>query len=386
MFEYFRTNYVWNLATNLALGAGGLVGEIDDTCRALVDASFRNDDAAQEEWFQGWAKLSHKVAGQARVDEAAGNVVSAGRKFLRATIYFQNAERMAHPTDPRKKVMYAHMLECFKKGATYRKEPFEWVEVPYENTSLPALFVPAATGSKAPCMVHFDGLDVMKEWIYLTGVAGELKRRGVATLIVDHPGVGEALRLRNLHSFPEMERAGAASLDYLATRKDVDADRVGIMALSLGGYYAPRIAAFEPRFKCSVAWGAMWNWHKTVVARLNPNATTKPSVSHFADHLKWVFGKNTLDEVLAVTEQFTHEHTASKIKCPLLLVHGENDRQIPLEDAQKLYDAAGSAEKELKIFTLAEGGAEHCQADNGSLAVDYMTDWIARTLGGRAHA
>jgi fermentation-respiration switch protein FrsA (DUF1100 family) len=142
----------------------------------------------------------------------------------------------------------------------------------------------------------------------------------------------------------------------------------------------------EPRFKCCVAWGAMWDWHKTVVARLNPNATTQRSVSHFGDHLKWVFGKNTLDEVLAITAQFTHEHTAAKIKCPLLIVHGENDRQIPLEDAVKLHAAAGSAKKELKIFSLADGGSEHCQADNGSLAVDYMTDWIATNLGGKTSA
>jgi fermentation-respiration switch protein FrsA (DUF1100 family) len=67
-----------------------------------------------------------------------------------------------------------------------------------------------------------------------------------------------------------------------------------------------------------------------------------------------------------------------------LIVHGENDRQIPLSHAKALLDAAtGSPRRELKVFTLAEGGAEHCQADNGSLAVDYMSDWIAKALGGR---
>lgn len=384
MFEYFPTNYVWNLATNLALGGGALVGEIDEPCRALRESSYRNDAAAQEEWFQAWSRLAQRVEGQGRADAAAGHELSAGRKLLRAFVYFQNAERMAHPKDPRKTVAYRNMLDCFRTGARFRGEPIEWVEIPYEGRSMPALFIRADSGAKAPCMIHFDGLDVMKEWIYLSGVALELRRRGVSTLIVDHPGVGEALRLREMHGLPEIERAASASIDYLETRADIDARRLGIMALSLGGYYAPRVAAFEKRIKCCIAWGAMWNWHNTVVARLNPSATTQPSVSNFGEHLQWVFGKESIDEVLRITQHFTNEETAANITCPLLLVHGENDRQIPLIDAERMYHAAiNSSKRELKVFRLSETGAEHCQADNGTLAIDYMTDWAAEVLGGR---
>ncbi len=128
----------------------------------------------------------------------------------------------------------------------------------------------------------------------------------------------------------------------------------------------------------------MWNWHNTVVARLNPSATTQPSVSNFGEHLQWVFGKESIDEVLRITQHFTNEETAANITCPLLLVHGENDRQIPLIDAERMYHAAiNSSKRELKVFRLSETGAEHCQADNGTLAIDYMTDWAAEVLGGR---
>jgi fermentation-respiration switch protein FrsA (DUF1100 family) len=68
----------------------------------------------------------------------------------------------------------------------------------------------------------------------------------------------------------------------------------------------------------------------------------------------------------------------------LLIVHGENDRQVPLADAQAVYDAAiNSSRRELRVFTIDEGGAEHCQADNGSLAADHMADWFAQVLGGQ---
>ena len=123
-------------------------------------------------------------------------------------------------------------------------------------------------------MVHFDGFDVTKEIIY-GATAEEYRRRGISLLIVDHPGVGAALRLQNLHSTPHTERPAKACVDYLSSRSDVDSDRIGIVALSLGGYYAPRAAAFEKRFKCCVAWGAIFDfgarirgagrWHQRAV-------------------------------------------------------------------------------------------------------------------------
>ena len=67
---------------------------------------------------------------------------------------------------------------------------------------------------------------------------------------------------------------------------------------------------------------------------------------------------------------------------PFLLLHGENDRQIPVEDAYKAFAAAGSQDKELRIFTVAEGGAEHCQTDEPDPARQLLADWFASRLNG----
>jgi dienelactone hydrolase len=233
-------------------------------------------------------------------------------------------------------------------------------------------------------MVHFDGFDVMKELIYQSqGIAEEFRRRGVSLLIVDHPGVGEALRLRNMYSGPETEVPAAACVDYLESRSDVDPKRIGIMALSLGGYYAPRAAAFEKRFKCCVAWGGIWDFGERVSLRLAGKSAGERSVPDWENQLKWVFGKNTVEEAVAVAKQMTLEGVADKITCPLLVAHGENDRQVPLWCAERTIEAAvNSPNRKLKVFTLAEGGAEHCQFDNMAMVVDYMADWIAEILGG----
>jgi dienelactone hydrolase len=380
MFEYFPENYPWSLAV---MGAAfvGAMGEIDEACRPLREASKHAGSHSQQAWHESWKKVAERVETLALAHEEAGQYLSAGRKYLRASVYYIAAERMLNSRDPRKVRTYGQGIAAFKKGIQFRKEPVEWVEVPFQGKSLPALFSKAPGEGRLPCMVHFDGFDIMKEIIYLR-VAEEFRRRGISLLIVDHPGVGEALRLRNMYGCPETEVSAGACVDYLETRSDVDPNRIGMAALSLGGYYAPRAAAFEKRFKCCVAWGSIWDFGERVSKRLAGTGGENP-VPDFTNQLLWVFGKDTVEEAAAVTKKMTLEGVADKITCPLLIMHGENDRQIPLWQAEKTFAAAiNSPNKKLKIFTLAEGGAEHCQADNHSLAVDCMTDWVAEILGG----
>jgi dienelactone hydrolase len=380
MFEYFPDNYTWTLATMFPLHCGGNISELDDACRPLKEVAKRNDNFAQEAWYESWKRVAERLEGLAARHEEAGQDLSAGRKYLRASLYYLTAERMLTNRDPRKLRTYTQALSTFKKGIQFRREPVEFVEVPFQKSSLPALFVPALGGSRAPCMIHFDGFDVMKETLYLI-IGDDFRRRGISLLIVDHPGVGEALRLRNLHSSPDSEVPAAACVDYLERRSDVDSNRIGIMALSMGGYYAPRAAAFEKRLKCCVAWGASWDANEVLGRFFGTGHGEVASVPPF--QLLWVFGKETAEEGLAFAKKYTLQGVADKITCPLLVVHGENDRQVPLFHAEKTMEAAvNSARKELKVFTLSEGGAEHCQADNMTMFVDYAADWVAKTLGG----
>ena len=117
--------------------------------------------------------------------------------------------------------------------------------MPYGDKSLPALFVHAAPevagGKPAPALVFFDGFDITKEIQYFKGVP-DLVARGIACLIVDGPGNGESVRFRDLPLIAETEKYGTAAYEYLAGRKEVDPKRIGVMAISLGGYYAPRAA------------------------------------------------------------------------------------------------------------------------------------------------
>jgi fermentation-respiration switch protein FrsA (DUF1100 family) len=229
-------------------------------------------------------------------------------------------------------------------------------------------------------MVFFDGFDITKEIQYFKGVA-DLAARGIACLIVDGPGNGESVRFRNLYLHHETERYGTAAYEYLAARPEIDAKRIGVMAISLGGYYAPRAAAFEPRFAACIAWGAQWDYWQIWKNRFDKlDSGNVPSLSVPWRHLLWIFNVTTREEAMSKLEGFRLDGVVQKIRCPFLMVHGEGDEQIPLAIARQCFDAVGSKQKRFRLFTREEGGYHHCQIDNASIGVAAMWDWLEDTL------
>jgi len=382
-FTYFSDNYRWSHGLLLALGGapwgGGEIGEINRVGLKLRERM--GDDRA---WFEEWARMAETVEKAGRERAAAGKDASAAAYLFRAAHYYHVGERFLQPKDAAGLAAYQRGVDCFRDAARRIRRPrIEHVELPYEGTSLPALFVHAEGSSgRTPALVFFDGFDVTKEIQYFKGIP-DLVARGIACLLVDGPGNGEAIRFRNLPLHHETERYATPAYEYLAKRSEVDPARIGVMAISLGGYYAPRAAAFEPRFAGCIAWGAQWDYHAVWKERLDRIARgEKPSLSVPWEHLLWIFGVTTKEEALKRLEGFTLDGVVQKIRCPFLLVHGEGDAQIPLATAQKCFDAVGSPRKTFKVFTREEGGYHHCQSDNVSIGTAYMWDWLEDALKG----
>src|SRR5262252_5130983 len=383
-FLYFPTNYRWSMGLIICLSAAPWTGiEIDEVHRvgrALED--HLGDDHA---WFDEWTRMGDRIETRGRDELGKGHKRTAASCFLRASRYHQTGERFIHPRSARSNDVYAKSVHIFQEAATIIRHPrIESVEVPYAGTSLPALLVhpdPVAAGSKpAPCMVFFDGFDVTKELQYGYGIP-DLAARGIGCLIVDGPGNGESVRFRNLPLIAETERYATPVYEYLAGCREFDAKRIGVMALSLGGYYAPRAASLEPRFAACVAWGAQWDYHAIWAKRLADLDSGKVlSLSVPPEHLQWVLGVADRAAALKKLEGFRLDGIVQKMTCPFLLLHGAGDEQIPLELAERLFEAAGSKQKALKVFSRDEGGFHHCQVDNVTIGVHYMFGWIADVL------
>jgi dipeptidyl aminopeptidase/acylaminoacyl peptidase len=376
-FEYFPSNHMWSqgmmFGIEMAAWGAASIGEIDQ-----IGQKLRGHEGDNERWWAEWTEMAKRIESFGDAEEAKGHKLTSGAYYLRAAIYYFCGERFVPPSD-RKWDTYRSCLRCFGKGIERRFPQIERVEVPYEGTTLPAWLLKANTIEPAPAVVMFDGLDNAKEMSVLFGGV-EIAARGIHVLAIDGPGQGEALRLQGIPSRYDYEVPAGAAYDWLATRPEVDTARVAVMGFSMGGYYAPRAAAMDPRFAACVAWGGHFDYHESWVRRrkIMESGGTKLSAPGF--QLPWVLGMPDIEACMKKLENYRLTGIAEKMVCPFFCLHGENDTIVQVDFAQRLYDAVGSENKTLRVLTAFEGGSEHCQEDNRQVGANIIADWLADNL------
>ncbi|HEX9463014.1 MAG TPA: alpha/beta fold hydrolase [Alphaproteobacteria bacterium] len=368
MFEFFPGNYRWSYNTLLAFAAGGQLGDV-----ALILPRLQQSAGDDDAWHREWSWLAEVLSRRA---EGASPATASEDLFL-SSLYHTIGEHFIPPADPRRLAAYGHVLATFERARALAPFPLERVLVPYDGTTLPAYFMPGGNdAARRPSLIFICGLDTTKELWFLRA-RQQFTQRGFNCLFVDTPGIGEALRYQKLYTRFDYERPVAAAIDYLAARREVDPERIGIVGSSLGGYYVSRAAAFEPRLKAAVAWGAIYDYHLVWVRRMAGSGIV--AAPRF--QLMFITGTETMEDAVKRIENFRLEPFAGRIACPFLIVHGAEDQQVLMPDAQAMFEAIGSADKELKVFSGEDGGAAHTQFDNHLPALHYTADWMQRKLG-----
>lgn len=380
--DHFPGNFQWSNAMLVCKGMApyGAVA-LDEIERIGADLHARAGEP--NAWKNAWCAMASALEQRADAAAARGHEKSAGNLYLRAGNYFYTGERFI-PPGPEKAALGERAYRCYHAGLRRRYPELEFVEVPYEGVSLPALFMKSAEAARrAPTVVVFNGMDNCKEMsVLFAGI--EFAARGMHTLAIDGPGQGESLRLRGIHSRYDYEAAGAAAYHYVASREDVDGSRVFVMGYSFGGYYATRIAGFEKRYAGGIALTAPhWDLAAFQISVREKAQAAGRSLAQSNFQFRWVVGARDDDEAIEIARKFTVADVAPQISCPFLVTHGEKDRIIPVANARKLYDAVGSRKKVLKIFSAEEGGAEHAHVDNRQVGIDFAADWMADVLGER---
>ncbi|WCT76800.1 alpha/beta hydrolase family protein [Novosphingobium humi] len=374
-------NYIWNLSVAIALESGGQIGEIVDMCQPIIDAAAGGGDAGTPAFMKQWAAMGDKLLELAAEDEARGRGFSASAKLERASLYLLVAERMQGHGAPGRKETYAKALEAFERSARLGSINRERVEIPLSTGTMSALYTRGNGEGPRPVVVYCNGLDSCKEMLYWSRLPEALARRGISTLCVDQPGTGEALRLQGLPVDPHSENWASKAVDWLEVQPDVDPKRIGMTGISLGGHFAPRAVAYEPRFASGACWGANHNWREVQDKRMKREGENP--VPHYWAHVMWAFGAETMEEFLQKSEAMNLNGHMGGVRVPFLVTHGAEDRQISVSYAHDCYDQlVNSPRRELKIFTAREGGVEHVGADNMAYGRDYIADWFAETLGG----
>lgn len=278
-----------------------------------------------DQWYGAWMALGKKHEDLAIEAEAKRRSVTAGEAYYRAAIAYHFAvfcwvHNLAEYTAGHEK-----RVTCYRKALPFLDPPSERVEFPLEDIRLPAYLRKPRGIARPPVVLFISGLDSTKEE-HATFEAFFL-RRGLATLTLDGPGQGEVwFRMKMRVDF---EAAATAAIDYLRSRDDVDGTRVGICGVSLGGYFAPRCAAFEHRIKAVASCGGLHSLED------------RPLRSEF-HRQRWmhIWGAKDQSDLEVKTKGATLSGVAKNISAPLLVVHGEKDDLIPPEDPYRTYEQA----------------------------------------------
>ncbi len=278
-----------------------------------------------DQWYDAWMGLGKKHEDLALAAAAEGRAVTAGEAFYRAAIAYHFAtfcwvHNIAEYTAGHEK-----RVGCYAKALPTLDPPGERVEFPLEGVRIPAYLRKPRGVTRPPVVIFLSGLDSAKEEHATFEIF--FLRRGLATLTVDGPGQGEVWYQMKMRV--DFEVTATAAIDYLLGRDDVDGRRVGICGVSVGGYLAPRCAAFEPRLRAVASCGGL---HSLEDRRL-----------HGEFHLRrWIhiWGAKDHADVLEKSKGATLAGVAKTITAPLLVVHGEKDNLIPPEDPYRTYEQA----------------------------------------------
>ncbi len=250
------------------------------------------------------------------------------------------------------------MIECYDR--VIESERVEKVEIPFEDTHILGLFSKPAGAENPSVVIVLPGLDSTKETRH-SGRQGLIKR-GMAVLSLEGPGQGEVSLRMPIR--PDYESTAAAAIDYLTARGDVDADRIGINGASLGGYYAARVAAHEPRVKATVANCGPYDWAECFD---DLPIVTRQAFRHYS-------ACSTMEEAKEKAAGLTLEGLS--IAGPLYVIQGELDPLIPVSHGDRIA-AMGTGEV---VYNLVKDG-NHGVNNLRYRAFAPASDWLARQLG-----
>jgi dipeptidyl aminopeptidase/acylaminoacyl peptidase len=317
-----------------------------------------------EDWYREWNNIAGSSEALAKEAEGEGFTATARRGYMRAYNYYRIAQFYLNVGDDRKVEFYKRACDCFRKAGELFSPPLEYLEVEYDKGKLEGILFRSNSEKKNGLVIYIQGLDTQKEEAYFLGIQAALER-GLDVLSIEGPGQGGALFLRGMTATHDFEKPVAAFIDAVSKKQGIVSDKIAIIGRSMGGYLAPRVAAFEGRIRACVSWGAMYDLsHHLSNPRINVMA---------------MLGAKNKAEFQEKAKLWTLKGVASKIRCPLLIVHGEADPMTPVSNAYKLYDEA-TCDKTLKVFKLGEPGAGHCQHDAPAITFALIFDWILRKV------
>ncbi len=319
-----------------------------------------------------------------------GDRAAAEKRHLHASTYYRAAEFFMGFERPEKLEVYARYREQIDRVDV--GVPFERIEVPYRDGKLPA-YVFRAKGDRRDTVVIHGGFDSYVEEFLFWGA--EFADLGYDVVLFEGPGQGGSLRDFGLTMDPEWEHPVGAVLDHFRI------PACTLLGLSLGGYLAPRAAAFEPRVKRVIALNVMYDFFECFAFKLGPHASValsrrlaagdeagieqalqqlaagNPGVAWAVAHGRHVSGTKSAAGFLQWLKRMGTSTFSDRLTQDVLLLAGSEDHIVPSDQLPRQAAALTNVRSlTTRLFTAQEHAQAHCQVGNLRLVLDCMQSWL----------
>lgn len=375
-------------ALNDVKSDGAEVGEVMEAIRTI-----REGDA--QSWFEGWENAAERALVRA---EKYSDRKSKGRAYLRAHNYVRTAEFFLPPDDSKRIPSFQKGVQLFYAGLDLLEISYEKISIPYEQEMyLNAVYYPGPAGAdRKPLLILVGGFDSTLEELYFT-LGREGFERGYNVLTYEGPGQGSVIRNQNLGFTHEWEKPTKAVLDTFLSKHKRPSKMI-LVGMSLGGYFAPRAAAFEERIDGVVAYDVFFDggeisrrtvpgfvdWLREkkldgwIDALVFLKSKFSASFSWAVSNAKWTMKTKNPRESMDAFRLFSLQDVASRIRQDVLILAGEEDHFIPLNQAEEFHSSLTNAKSVTTIrYDRASGAAEHCQMGAQALWHADFFEWIA---------
>jgi dipeptidyl aminopeptidase/acylaminoacyl peptidase len=315
-----------------------------------------------DEWCSVWSARAavHEELGREALEQ--GYRISAAGHLTRAALCYHFGKFMfVHEPDEMRRA-HEKVVACRNLALPHLDPPGERVAIPYESGELYGILRKPHGPERAAVVIMCVGLDSTKE--ELDVYENIFLDRGMATLAFDGPGQGEAeydMPIRGDYEAPVQ-----AVIDYVKSRDDLDPDRIGIMGVSLGGYYSARAAAFDRRIAACLSFSGPYSWVEIFDGRNELSREAFRVRSH----------SRTMEEAREKARTLTLEGAAMNITCPIYIVAGELDRLTPPANAERIAAQVSGP----KVLQIVKGG-NHVVNNRRYAYQTQAADWMAVQLG-----
>jgi pimeloyl-ACP methyl ester carboxylesterase len=327
----------------------------------------------RDEWANAWSAIGDRHM-EAAKKAGASDPAGASKHYKYAFEYYLFA-RFPLENSPAKEAAYEKSLEAFAAYAKIPYPPIETVRIPFEGKEIVGYLRLPIDVRPAPLVLTIGGLDGRKENASFRNDA--YLKEGVAYFSFDMPGTGQST-IRQVA--PGAEREFSRVLDYIATRKDLDAKRVVVYGGSWGGHWAARLAYTEQkRIRGAVVQGGPVHeyfqpgWQKEAIK-------TREYLFELFEARAAIYGAKTLDDFLAYGPKMSLKTAGwlDKPSAPMLLINGMKDTQVPVEDVFLLMRSGSPKD----VWINPQGGhmGRNKEISDQKIFETVTLPWVVRVL------